>query len=345
MESKLAATICEAVIMRNCLAGLWEKMRNSCGEQGDGQIDADGIADDSSTNIGSNSVKFLVDLASESFKRQLELDESVWRSLPFFAATFAFVATIIGKSSEDVPRWGESLSGNVAFIMLMFSVSSLAWALRWFWVVIRPREYEYPAPDSKVMEYAVGIRQFYADSGVSDPERLDEKTLGELRLFMIDQYGSASTTNLRHNAVKLKARPKVLLFMLLGFALAFVCEAIIFIGTHVGAQPVEQGVATDGTTTKPDAAATSGKQSSRASEARTPKITVGERGGQLLGREFQAGHQEQAVSRSRTPVPPPSSSDTRPQRPLPPLPQVIAKDRSLNEGANPPIPAPSGKKD
>lgn len=307
------------------------------------------ILDDSedtlSLELGDDTIKYLGDIASDSFKRQLELDESVWRSLPFFAATFAFVATIIGKSATDVPYWGESISGEIAFVMLFLAVCSLAWSLRWFWVVLRPREYEYPAPDDRVKEYASGIWQFYIESGISDAKTLDAKTLAELRLFMIDQYGNASTTNLGHNAVKLKARPKVLLFMLLGFALAFACEAIIFVKTHVGAQHVEQGVATDGTATKPDAIATTcGRKSAFAPPAGPSEIAVGEGRRQLLGRKLQAGDQEQAVSRPRTPVPP-TSSGSSPQRPTPPLPQVIAKDRALNESTNRPVPAPPARKD
>lgn len=186
--------------------------------------------------LGVDTVKYLGDLASESFKRQLELDESVWRSLPFFAATYAFVAAIVGRAAADVPPWENGLSARLALVMLIGAVCSLAWALRWFWVVLRPRQYEYPAPDHQVKQYAEDVWNFYADSGVEDAKSLDEKTLMELRLFMIDQYGSASATNLRHNAEKLKARTKVLLFMLLGFALAFSCESTIFLSTHIGAR-------------------------------------------------------------------------------------------------------------
>lgn len=325
---------------------LWVRMLSWFRNSPVKEIKLDDRDDGMVLDLGDDTIKYLGDLASDSFKRQIELDESVWRSLPFFAATFAFVATIIGKSATDVPHWNKSTSGKIAFVMLFLAVCSLAWSLRWFWVVLRPREYEYPAPDDRVKEYASGIRQFYIESGVSDSKTLDGKTLAELRLFMIDQYGNASTTNLGHNAAKLKARPKVLLFMLLGFALAFACEAIIFVNTHVGAQPVEQGVATDGTATKPDAIATTGgRQSVSAPPAGSSEIAVGEGRRQLLGRKLQAGDQEQAVSRPRTPVPPPTSSGSSPQRPTRPLPQVIAKDQALNEGTNRPAPTPPARKD
>lgn len=216
------------------MIGLWTRIARQLRDPRKSEDHAADLNEALASGLDADTIQYLGDLASESFKRQLELDDSVWRSLPFFAATFAFVATIIGKSAADVPRWGGSLYDETAMVLLVAAVGSLAWSLRWFWVVLRPREYEYPAPDDQVKTYAQAIRQFHSDSGVVGTEALDARTLAELRLFMIDQYGSASATNLRHNAVKLKARPKVLVFMLLGFALAFGCEALIFLGTHMG---------------------------------------------------------------------------------------------------------------
>jgi hypothetical protein len=278
-----------------------------------------------STALGVDTVKYLGELASESFKRQAELDESVWRSLPFFAATFAFVATIIGRSAADAPAWSRSPYSWVANLLLIGAVCSLAWSLRWFWVVLQPREYEYPAPDALVRTYAEGTAAFHAASGVADKD-IDTKTLTDMRLFMIDQYGSAAATNLGHNAVKLKARPKVLFFMLLGFALAFACEATIFLHTHIDGPSVVSGAASDGTaTTNNGKGDGSGTPVAAATPAGAAQVATSQGGRRFLGREFQAGNSEQAMTRGRTPTPPAKPTASTPQRPTPPATQFVAK--------------------
>ena len=229
--------------------------------------------------------------------------------------------------------WSRSPYSWLANLLLMGAVCSLAWSLRWFWVVLKPREYEYPAPDVLVRTYAEETVAFHAASGVADKD-LDAKTLTDMRLFMVDQYGSAAVTNLAHNAVKLKARPKVLFFMLLGFALAFACEATIFIHTHIGDPSVASGVASDGTATTDtgEGGASGALPVTAATPAGAAEVATSQGGRRLLGSEFQAGNSEQAMTRGRVLPPPQKPGSAAPQKPAPPPLQVIAKDRALNEG-------------
>lgn len=172
-------------------------------------------------------IKYLSELATDSFKRQVELDESVWRSLPFFGAALALAASIIGRGSADAPPLAWSLYAILTHAALGLATLSFAWALRWFWVVVKARDYEYPSADAQVRAYAEEMTKFHRASGMSGTE-LDDKVVDEMRLFMIEQYGSAARTNFGHNAEKMKARSQVLLFMMIGFVLAFAYEGIIF---------------------------------------------------------------------------------------------------------------------
>ena len=176
-------------------------------------------------------IEYVSQLASESFKRQVDLDESVWRSLPFIAATFAFVAAIVGRAASDAPPFAWHPLSLASNITLLGAVLSLAWTLRWFYVVLRGREYQYPADDAQVRRYAEEMTSYHSALGLEGDD-LDAKVVAEMRLFMIDQYGSAARTNRRLNVVRFEARGKVLLFILIGFVLAFVCEALIFVNAE-----------------------------------------------------------------------------------------------------------------
>lgn len=170
----------------------------------------------------------LAGLAEKSFDRQVDLDESVWRSLPFFGAALALGVTILTKVADGLPSPTANLIDLVANALFWLSVGSFAWTLRWFWELLRPRDYEYPADDADVRSYAEHVTAFYA-SGGQGGEQLDDRVLLDLRLFLATHLGDAARANLKQNVTKLKARSQLLLFVLLGFALVILAESVTYI--------------------------------------------------------------------------------------------------------------------
>ena len=268
--------------------------------------------------LGSETSKYLHDLASESFKRQTELDESIWRSLPFFAAIFAFVATVIGRASVDVPRWELGLYSILANVLLIAAAASMAWGLRWFWTVLRPRDYEFPAPDAGVRSYAEEMVAYYASGGLKG-DALDAAVTKALRLSLAEQYGAGAAANLAHNAEKLQARSKVLLFVLVSFGFAFACEATIFVRNQLQSlqqkRGVDNGRAQDGTSS-----ASTRQAKGASSDAAEGSAGQGRRA--LLGSEFQGTRKEQVMSRKPTSTPAPTGPASKPK---PPAMQVVTK--------------------
>lgn len=308
------------------------------------------IAQEAAPAVGADTLEYLADLASESFKRQVDLDESVWRSLPFIAATFAFVAAITGRAASDVPHLSWGFVPVLANFLFVAALLSLAWTLRWFWVVLRRREYEYPADDAAVRSFAEDMTVYHAALGLTGSD-LDKKVLEEMRLFMVEQYGSAARTNLRLNATRLEARSKVLLFILIGFLLAFLCEATIFVqrglsgpsevqrvqepGTNHGNKQVGRQIAPDAVEGR-RGIQVGGDRALHPRAAEGAQNPFGVRGRQHLGAEIQRQHPREAVMTKSPPIRPASSAP--PSRPTPPPTQFVAK---LNDGARGQKPAPT----
>lgn len=273
-------------------------------------------------------IKYLSELAAESFKRQVELDESVWRSLPFFGAVLALAASIIGRGSADAPPLAWSLYALSTHAALGLATLSFAWALRWFWVVVKARDYEYPSTDAQVRTYAEQMTEFHRASGLAGTE-LDEKVVEEMRLFMIEQYGSAARTNFAHNAEKMKARSQVLLFMMIGFVLAFVYEGIIFGHNAVNGGPSHWSDAHDQSSDMPPNAgrtATAGtvdRNDAGATGATEAPHTHGGRG--VSEDQSSPSNQGETVTDTPTPSPTPTPSSA-PARPTPPPPQILRKN-------------------
>lgn len=183
----------------------------------------------------------------------------------------------------------------ISLCLLILAICSLAWSLRWFWVVLRPREYEYPSNDRDIKNYAENIHNFHTETVISSFSAVDKATTRDLRLFVLDQHSSAAATNLRLNATKLKARPKVLLFMLIGFSLAFACEATIFLKTHFGARPAEQGASAHDAPFRAGSPTSTADRRRTASQTREAQAATDQRGRELLGCKHQTRHQAEAV--------------------------------------------------
>jgi hypothetical protein len=54
--------------------------------------------------LGTGTTEYLASVSADSFKRQIDLEESIWRSLPFFAAAFAFVAALVARAATIARR-------------------------------------------------------------------------------------------------------------------------------------------------------------------------------------------------------------------------------------------------
>ncbi|MCW4460596.1 hypothetical protein OK349_02675 [Sphingomonas sp. BT-65] len=191
-----------------------------------------------------DSNEFLEATAKDFYKSQTDLDESIWRSLPFFAAAFIFVATVIGQSATRLPKLATNFFEIVTHLLFLVSCLLCAWVLRWFYTLLKPREYEFPASFESLKSYATELENYHSSNGLSDESR-DAAVTNDLREFLAEQYGTGASANLRHNAERLKARSKVLLFMLLAFLLAFLCHATIFIVERYRTASLERRTVSD----------------------------------------------------------------------------------------------------
>lgn len=179
--------------------------------------------------LHTETIKYLGELAQASFARQAELDESVWRSLPFFAAALALGVTLLNGVAAGLPALSAGPLAVASNILMWLSVLAFVWTLRWFWEVVKARTYAYPASDVEVWSYAEQVTRYHAALGLLGPS-LDEQVVNDLRTFMAGQLGDAARTNLANNQRRLKARSQLLLFVMVGFVLVILAQGITYGG-------------------------------------------------------------------------------------------------------------------
>jgi predicted PurR-regulated permease PerM len=183
------------------------------------QADSDSEA---SEQLRSRTLEFLFETSSEAFKQQSDLDESVWRSMPFIGALFGFAISIIGSVSER-----HAFSYAPADISYFVSITSFCAAFFYVCLTVVIRNFEYPAKTSETRDYAHKLTGWYK-SNKEHHQRIDAKVVDDMRRFMVDQLASANETNLTNVRKRLIARSRAIQFLLFGFFFISVSEMLIF---------------------------------------------------------------------------------------------------------------------
>jgi len=176
--------------------------------------------------MGVKTDEYLSAIFADSFKREVEADESVWRSLPFFAAVLGLALAIlpsIYRALVVVDRLGWKVAAYSLFAMALLDFGLAGY---WFWQIVRLRQYRYPPYDDELLAYAQQLQAFYEDGDLTSVER-DEAVREDVRQPVLRELAGATANNRRNNAAKANARSRVLLFVVVGFLLAFLCEATI----------------------------------------------------------------------------------------------------------------------
>jgi hypothetical protein len=172
--------------------------------------------------LRSGTLKFLFETSSDAFKQQSDLDESVWRSMPFIGALFGFAISVIGSVSK---RHDFSYAPPDVFYFL--SIASFCAAFFYVCLTVVIRNFEYPSKTSETRDYAHKLTAWYK-SNKEHHQRIDAKVVDDMRRFMVDQLASANETNLTNVRKRLIARSRAIIFLLFGFLFISVSEMLIF---------------------------------------------------------------------------------------------------------------------
>ncbi len=174
----------------------------------------------------SESLKLLHEFAATAYKEQNDLDESVWRAMPFIAALFGLAVTVIRfvpphlSFVDGIPRFAASA-------LYVGAMASFVLAFAYFWMVALPRYFETPAKTVEIRDHAAALTIWYESTGKRE-KPIDFQVADDLRRLMIDQLGNATETNRPVVEKRLAARSRSILLLLAGFAFISFSEMLMF---------------------------------------------------------------------------------------------------------------------
>jgi hypothetical protein len=270
---------------------------------------------------------YMEGLFREAFRRELDVDENVARTLPFFAATLALEATLYGYILTRLPHPELTLLSLWLHGLLFVAAASAAGVLWTLFQAVRVREYRIPPKEIEQLAWAGQLKSYYEDQGLT-PKTVEGRVAEQLRDRMILEFAEAVEHNRKANAPKLRARALGFTLLTAMLFIAFLMIATIFIAERVATAPPEGG---------PDAQASEGFSFERQSPAPAREAARAAEGSGDASRgkvprcsDCEHGEQVSADPTGKSPAPAPAAPTPSPANspPTPPTSQVLKKSDS-----------------
>lgn len=171
--------------------------------------------------------EYLEKVIESAFKREYEQDESIVRSLPFFAAALGVVVAIFAQIVVRLPEadtWPSIVVGGI----LILSGVCFGFTLWSLFQVVRVREYKVPPDEIHLRLWADDLTLYFESQGKTREEAL-KCAESDLRSRMTSAYAEAAVHNRKQNQSKLTHRSLGFLLVVLMLTLASAAAGVIFI--------------------------------------------------------------------------------------------------------------------
>jgi hypothetical protein len=164
---------------------------------------------------------YLAGTLAEAYRRELDQEENVWRSLPFFAATLALQLTVL----VQLRGWLGTITGPMAWVAVSLlggiAVATVS-AIGFLTLSILPANFKHAARHSDLVDYS---RQMWTDAARqpgATPDSAAEFVLSLLKTEVMRQFADAVENNRAINRRRAGRRTKAGIAMLGSVAMMLV---------------------------------------------------------------------------------------------------------------------------
>jgi hypothetical protein len=190
-------------------------------------------------------------LFAEQYRREIEHEENVWRSLPFFSATLAVEVAILGQAAPLLLSVSGGLAAFVGLVGASLALLILG-VLQALLQSIRRQPFSYISGEGELLDYASRLESVIDPADPTGPQEVARL----LQRRLLEQYRAANEANRRINERRGQARARagvlllasiVATLALVGVTLAHQVMSAPAGGSHgEGTGPRRAGAATGG---------------------------------------------------------------------------------------------------
>lgn len=270
--------------------------------------------------------EYLESVIKDAFKRELEVDENIARTLPFFAATLALVATLYSFILSRILPLSFSWLSVVLHILLALAAVVMIWVLWQLFQAVRQREFRLPPKETEILDWVEGLQDFYKKDGLT-PNNVDARVATQLRQWLTVEFAEAAEHNRTANKPKLAARANGFTALVALLVIAFSTIGIIFVSQRVVADPKEPDHA-QAASSIPRSSDRQPAGGAQGNAAATAEVASRAGGGEVpVGANGQHRGQMTNPTSSQGGKQPPAAATTSPDRkpPQPPTHQILKK--------------------
>jgi hypothetical protein len=170
--------------------------------------------------------EFVEKLIGEGYKRELDQEENVVRSLPFFATSLGVLATALGLARPAIGPFALAAFPLAIYATLGFIGLAILLVLVFLLQATRPRQFKLPMSEQALLGYRTSLRDYYAASG-KDEATLAEAMLADMREEVTRQVAEATRITRQNNLARLRARGRAVTALVAAIFLAFVLLGLI----------------------------------------------------------------------------------------------------------------------
>lgn len=272
--------------------------------------------------------EYLEGVFRDAFKRELESDENVARTLPFFAAALAFAATLYNFIFSRLPPLAWS-PFSITLHLLLGVASVCLVAVVWFLLqAVREREYRIPPKETEQLEWSAELEEHFKGEGYA-PKTVADRVVAELRAQMLREYAQAAEHNRQANKPRLQARTWGFTFLVVLLGIAFLMIGIMFAAERVTPLKGDRHVQAD----KAGSGQPADKDRSRIAATPGSEVAGGAGGDQDSGvAGGQHGSQPLSTPPSKSPTPVSVPAAAANPKPLPQAPSHQLLKKNLDGG-------------
>ena len=134
---------------------------------------------------------------ADSYRKEIDQEENVWRSLPFFAATLALQLAALFQIIDKVPD-PPTIIGWLSMASIGFAGALTLLSLCFLAASIYPQKFDYLAKEPALLQYARDLIQVEQSQGSREPED-SVSALVTLKTEIARQYAQAADHNRQIN--------------------------------------------------------------------------------------------------------------------------------------------------
>jgi hypothetical protein len=178
--------------------------------------------------IPSHLPKLLHQHVQEGYERELEDNESIWRSLPLFAVLISLAGASLNFLAAAAPTPERGAWAWIVYGLIVGDVALYGWGARHLMITVLPRRHRYIANDSTVRGFGLDLLNFHRGAGL-DESSADAAAAADLERYLTEELAAASSEIQVLNHKKAYARAQALFWLSLGFIFWFFASTAIIV--------------------------------------------------------------------------------------------------------------------